>query len=268
MASSHTDSIALRQSIEVPDQTPKKDIFKRSHAMTLDMPSDEMMATAQLGSDAGQPPSKDNCDGRDDSDPSISIPSKAGGQTVAPFLTRHIPNQYAPLGGHQLSMTPKDPNTKYCYRHRPDSKCRRSADEPTMDILQRVCWHFSFPAPCERRSAGSSRATAVEAVLSPPPIRRLNEQASSFGHLLTKTEPGNFVSGRSTGHLSCLGSLLRSSSKTPKSHAARHPYTMLLPTTILPFHRRSRPYQDRLHIGPPQRDRIQDTLFSGHHLAL
>lgn len=67
--------------------------------------------------------------------------TKMAGQSVAPFLAKHIPDQYAPLGGPQSSTmnTKKDPNTKFCYRHRPDSKCRRTADEPTMEILQRVC---------------------------------------------------------------------------------------------------------------------------------
>src|SRR4051794_17144529 len=61
-------------------------------------------------------------------------------QAVAPFLTRHIPNQYAPLGKPHVKSTnaPKDPNSKFCYRHRPDMLCRRQADEPSMDKLQKV----------------------------------------------------------------------------------------------------------------------------------
>ncbi|KAI4126990.1 MAG: hypothetical protein LQ338_003445 [Usnochroma carphineum] len=75
---------------------------------------------------------------------SISANPRLAGQTVAPFLAKHIPKQYAPLGG--LSTSPKpssaNPNTKYCYRHRPDLKCRRQADEPSMDQLQHVsCGH-------------------------------------------------------------------------------------------------------------------------------
>ena len=71
----------------------------------------------------------------------ISATSKLAGQTVAPFLARHIPEQYAPLGGPTQLKDPanKKPNTKYCYRHRPDLKCRRQADEPSMDQLQHVC---------------------------------------------------------------------------------------------------------------------------------
>lgn len=61
-------------------------------------------------------------------------------QAVAPFLARHIPNQYAPLGSANGGNTnaPKDPNSKFCYRHRPDMLCRRQADEPSMDKLQKV----------------------------------------------------------------------------------------------------------------------------------
>ena len=69
---------------------------------------------------------------------SISFSSKQAGETVAPFLAKHIPDQYAPRVGWDSSGNTKikDPNTKYCYRHRPDLKCRRQADEPSMDQLQ------------------------------------------------------------------------------------------------------------------------------------
>lgn len=79
---------------------------------------------------------------------SISASSKQAGQTVAPFLAKHIPEQYAPGGGLDSSGNAKikDPNTKYCYRHRPDLKCRRQANEPSMDQLQ----HVSPPISPER----------------------------------------------------------------------------------------------------------------------
>lgn len=77
-------------------------------------------------------------------DKSITIASTAkhAPQTIAPFLAKHIPGQYAPLGGsitgqRIIEKTP-DPNSKFCYRHRPDMLCRRQADEPTMDKLQKV----------------------------------------------------------------------------------------------------------------------------------
>ncbi|KAK0279193.1 hypothetical protein LTR35_008928 [Friedmanniomyces endolithicus] len=82
--------------------------------------------------------------GEDMDEHSISIPatSKHAEQTVAPFLTKHIPMQYNPQGGpprgpqlHQ-SDEPDQTSTKFCYRHRPDVKCRRQANEPSMDQLQ------------------------------------------------------------------------------------------------------------------------------------
>lgn len=102
----------------------------------------EMSCDEANSFEAGQPPSRDPCDDRlVQTDPSTSIAStkRFAGKTVAPFLARHIPEQYAPLGvTPQPPTSRKDPNTKYCYRHRPDSKCRRTADEPTMENLQRV----------------------------------------------------------------------------------------------------------------------------------
>lgn len=108
-------------------------------AMSIEMSSDTR------NPDGSSPPSQDNCDSRhENSDSTISISSttRLAGQTVAPFLAKHIPQQYAPLGvqegAHAKSQSQKDPNTKYCYRHRPDLKCRRTADEPSMENLQRV----------------------------------------------------------------------------------------------------------------------------------
>ncbi|KAI9376081.1 WD40-repeat-containing domain protein [Aspergillus egyptiacus] len=65
-------------------------------------------------------------------------PAKLAHQNVAPFLARHIPEQYAPLGSKNiLPAELTSANSRYCYRHRPDLKCRRQADEPSMDKLQR-----------------------------------------------------------------------------------------------------------------------------------
>lgn len=148
MASSHTDYMAMRQSIEVSTKSPRAERIKRT--IRSESTSEQRMEVARgERAEAGEPPTQDNCDHEHDaSDPRIALSSttKLAGQTVAPFLAKHIPEQYAPLG---LRPTPKatlfkdpnkkDPNTKYCYRHRPDSKCRRTADEPTMENLQRVC---------------------------------------------------------------------------------------------------------------------------------
>lgn len=71
---------------------------------------------------------------------SLASTSRMAGQSVAPFLARHIPEQYNPLGKADLTSTrtTKNPNSKFCYRHRPDLKCRRQADEPSMDQMQKV----------------------------------------------------------------------------------------------------------------------------------
>lgn len=79
------------------------------------------------------------------------IRENLSGKNVAPFLARHIPEQYAPLGsqgGQPVEIS--SANSKYCYRHRPDLKCRRQADEPTMDKLQRVSSSSSIQVhhPC------------------------------------------------------------------------------------------------------------------------
>ncbi|KAK0737240.1 quinon protein alcohol dehydrogenase-like superfamily [Apiosordaria backusii] len=60
------------------------------------------------------------------------------GKTVTPFLREHIPSLYAPIGkpNNEETAKAKNPNTRYCYRHRPDSKCRRAADEAKMIMIQ------------------------------------------------------------------------------------------------------------------------------------
>ncbi|KAG9582063.1 WD40 repeat-like protein, partial [Aureobasidium melanogenum] len=82
-------------------------------------------------------------------DENISIPSnsKHAEQAIAPFLAKHIPTQYNPVGHLIPQSTSTDLNhdhhqdpssTKFCYRHRPDLKCRRQANEPSMEQLQNV----------------------------------------------------------------------------------------------------------------------------------
>ncbi|KAJ5683622.1 E3 ubiquitin ligase complex SCF subunit sconB [Penicillium macrosclerotiorum] len=59
-------------------------------------------------------------------------------QNVAPFLAKYQPRQYAPLRSEDGEPTvPRLANAGYCYRHQPDSKCRRQADEQSMHQLQR-----------------------------------------------------------------------------------------------------------------------------------
>lgn len=134
MVSKHTDSVALRHGTEItaaPTDNPS----------TVELPPTRIDMPARITEpEDGDRPSHDNCDSRDDEmDPTISISStsRIAGQTVAPFLAKHIPEQYAPLG-LQTKSVEKNPSTKFCYRHRPDLLCRKTADEPSMENLQRV----------------------------------------------------------------------------------------------------------------------------------
>ncbi|CAK7271340.1 hypothetical protein SEPCBS119000_004550 [Sporothrix epigloea] len=62
------------------------------------------------------------------------------GKTVTPFLKSHIPDLYSPVTKRgtikEMEGRNKDPSSRYCYRHRPDSKCRRAADESKMVKIQ------------------------------------------------------------------------------------------------------------------------------------
>ncbi|KJZ74962.1 Putative E3 ubiquitin ligase complex SCF subunit scon-2 [Hirsutella minnesotensis 3608] len=90
---------------------------------------------------------RDNCDRRrpqeEDNTRLKKMASTLVGKAVSPFLKEHIPGLYAPIGKGTFEDVPvdsssrsKDPNTRYCYRHRPDSKCRRAADETKMGFIQ------------------------------------------------------------------------------------------------------------------------------------
>lgn len=79
--------------------------------------------------------SEDVCEAKGQSSIFNSATSADAGQAVAPFLARHIPKQYTPMDQSGTTKQ-KDPNTKFCYRHRPDLKCRRKVNEPSMDLLQ------------------------------------------------------------------------------------------------------------------------------------
>ncbi|CAK4020576.1 E3 ubiquitin ligase complex SCF subunit sconB [Lecanosticta acicola] len=78
--------------------------------------------------------------GDDENKIAMQASAKHAEETLAPFLSEHIPTQYNPTGAE--SRTQQDDreepnaNTKFCYRHRPDLKCRRQANEPSMEQLQ------------------------------------------------------------------------------------------------------------------------------------
>ncbi|KAF2752604.1 putative sulfur metabolite repression control protein SconB [Pseudovirgaria hyperparasitica] len=65
----------------------------------------------------------------------LSSSSKEAHKMISPFLTQHIPQQYNPRAADGPDPREKAPS-KFCYRHRPDVKCRRTANEPTMEELQ------------------------------------------------------------------------------------------------------------------------------------
>ena len=111
-----------------------------SHQLPATIPMSADMPPASA--DFEGTPTQDMSSSKDTDDHDLALVlaanSRMAGQTVAPFLARHIPEQYAPLGAQPLSEAPAngDANTMYCYRHRPDLKCRRQADEPSMEQLQ------------------------------------------------------------------------------------------------------------------------------------
>lgn len=98
-----------------------------------------------------------NCDRRrpeeehEDKSRLSNMPSSLVGQAVTPFLKEHVPNLYAPVSKIESSTHAQQPstqrnfNSKYCYRHRPDSKCRKAADENKMAMIQSVCSHSLQP---------------------------------------------------------------------------------------------------------------------------
>ncbi|TEY33904.1 hypothetical protein BOTCAL_0654g00010 [Botryotinia calthae] len=144
MASNHDESSALRHNVELDLERSRKNTStgdNRELCLASKEPSNRENLDTDIVEFIEPLSMEDNCRAdHDHSDPTITITStsKLAGQTVAPFLAKHIPEQYAPFGPPQTtSISRKDPNTKYCYRHRPDPKCRRTADEPTMENLQR-----------------------------------------------------------------------------------------------------------------------------------
>lgn len=177
----------------------------------------------------------------------ISIPSnsKHAEQAIAPFLAKHIPTQYNPVGHLVPQSTNTDHNqdyhqdassTKFCYRHRPDLKCRRQANEPSMEQLQNVS--RCLPSTDDSLYADLSTGTRYR------------------------------LSIRSASHIPRLVPFLRRSFQTSQSHAPGHPLAMLLPPALLHLRFRSRLDQNRLPLCPTPRARLQNPLLPRHHFAL
>ncbi|KAJ5585580.1 E3 ubiquitin ligase complex SCF subunit sconB [Penicillium hispanicum] len=83
-------------------------------------------------------PEADRSPPGDASDSAADKLAELAKQNVAPFLTKYQPRQYAPLRSEDgTPSVPRSVNAGYCYRHQPDSKCARQADEQSMRQLQR-----------------------------------------------------------------------------------------------------------------------------------
>ena len=84
----------------------------------------------------------------DRSDITVPATSALAERAVMPFLAEHIPMQYNALGSAPPAWMPQSngeqdeeglqerTDSRFCYRHRPDLKCRRQANEPSMKELQ------------------------------------------------------------------------------------------------------------------------------------
>src|SRR5690554_6330395 len=120
--------------------------FKRSSSLATPSSSTPTSSIPTMSSNGDQP-SRDNCERRRLQQPNSSrFAPELVGKAVTPFLRDHIPGLYAPLSklDQQTSMESgrdKNSNSKFCYRHRPDAKCRRVADETKMAMIQRVSGH-------------------------------------------------------------------------------------------------------------------------------
>ena len=154
----------------------------------------------------------------------ISSTDKAAGRTITPFLSKHIPNTYNPMNQQSsaqqsasaLSELAPSSNTKFCNRHRPDRKCRRQADGPSMDQLQK-----------ELSSLSHSDRSAIS-------VRNLR-----WGCIT----PANDMSAR----VVCLQCC---SEQAARAHSTGHPQCCLLQSALLHLGSGPRPHQDRLHIAP------------------
>ncbi|KAI1330350.1 quinon protein alcohol dehydrogenase-like superfamily [Xylariaceae sp. FL0255] len=135
----HNGSLFQANRSEYPLPTQKSSIISKSQIK----PSQIM--PSKTTDEPAMKLSRDNCDRRrpEEDEDASRIPNMSRqfmNQSVTPFLREHIPSSYAPVGKPDLpsmvELRTKDPNSKYCYRHRPDSKCRRAADESKMALIQ------------------------------------------------------------------------------------------------------------------------------------
>jgi hypothetical protein len=148
----------------------------------------------------------------------ISTTGKTASKTITPFLAKHIPNTYNPMNQNQpaagsagVEESASTTNTKFCNRHRPDRKCRRQADGPSMDQLQ-----------SELSSLGVSDRTAISHVWS---------VFSMSSHLVLFLRQANM-------NIRCR------TSQAEGTHPPGHPQRRMLQPTLLHLGTSSRPHQD------------------------
>lgn len=135
-----------------PSRSPLPD---KVHAGPDSTDPDSTAHSRTLGRDPNQQRSRPDEEERHRSLDSVTnMASMLISRTVAPFLKEHIPGNYAPIGKPNNEHTARDrnPNTKTCYRHRPDSKCRRAADEAKMDMIQKELDMLPSKVCCVGRS--------------------------------------------------------------------------------------------------------------------
>ncbi|KAI1863524.1 hypothetical protein JX265_008741 [Neoarthrinium moseri] len=140
------DAIAQHSDGAHATSIPLKQHSRPSSLTNHNLPSPSSTASFSVHeTEDGIPPSRDNCDRRrpneEDSSRLPNMSQQLASQAVTPFLREHIPGLYAPIGKPDFSSNVnsnniKDPSSKFCYRHRPDSKCRRAADESKMGAIQ------------------------------------------------------------------------------------------------------------------------------------
>ncbi|EEH11602.1 sulfur metabolite repression control protein [Histoplasma capsulatum G186AR] len=98
--------------------------------------SDTTAAATSLPRASQSQDSEDPVQAPGDRSSPIAASSTQADENTAPFLTRNIRYHYTSMNRFEPRRIDLNPNSKYCYRHRPDLKCRRQADELTMDKMQ------------------------------------------------------------------------------------------------------------------------------------
>lgn len=144
MASSNSQSQSSRSQIDRNADVSHAFLSKsRRNSTRRRRPSSSKMLLSPTSDNETFESSRKRCreDDHDHSDEGDEIAITSNGKSVTSFLSTHIPQTYNPLADRPIGPMANEPSgdTKYCNRHRPDRKCRRQADEVSMEELQTVC---------------------------------------------------------------------------------------------------------------------------------